>query len=68
VSALLRGEGLAIKPEGFDQTHRRNAGHHRLNDDEHKWQPYGIGDTPAITPPDPFTNGNGKHRNGKGGK
>jgi lysine 2,3-aminomutase len=58
VSSLLAGEGLAIKPEGFDSTHRRNAEQHRLNSDESKWQPHNIG---VLRPP---TNGNG-HRNGK---
>ncbi|MBN1287656.1 MAG: lysine 2,3-aminomutase [Anaerolineae bacterium] len=50
VSALLTGEQVAIKPEGFDTIHRRNAGEHRLNQDENKWKPYGL---------------NGSVRNGK---
>ena len=41
VSALLSGEALSIKPEGFDQTHGRNGIQHRLNTDESKWIPYG---------------------------
>ena len=43
VFGLLDGERLNIYPEGFDQTHRRGGGKHRLNVDEHKWQPFGIG-------------------------
>lgn len=59
VSALLRGDGMAIKPEGFDETHRRDAGEHRLNADQHKWTPYGIhdGGSTDIEPHDPFVNG-----------
>jgi lysine 2,3-aminomutase len=45
VSSLLEGETLAIKPEGFDTTHKRHAGQHRLNADARKWTPYHIGDT-----------------------
>jgi lysine 2,3-aminomutase len=66
VSALLRGDDMAIKPEGFDETHRRHAEQHRLNGDDQKWKPYGIG---AVSPPDPIQNGNhtnGHHSNGKG--
>ncbi len=37
---LLEGEKLAIKPKGFDSTHKRNGMAHRLNQDESKWQPY----------------------------
>ncbi|MBL8154362.1 MAG: lysine 2,3-aminomutase [Anaerolineae bacterium] len=40
VSGLLEGDGLAIKPEGFDTLHRRSGGQHRLNADPSKWQPY----------------------------
>lgn len=42
VSALLSGEHTEIKPEGFEETHRRNGGAHRLNGDEHKWKPYNL--------------------------
>ena len=38
--ALLEGEKLAIKPQGFDSTHKRNAQTHRLNQDTGKWEPY----------------------------
>jgi lysine 2,3-aminomutase len=69
VSGLLRGEDMAIKPEGFDQTHRRSSGQHRLNHNEHKWKPYGIGDggMTDVTPHDPFMNGHHHSGNGKGG-
>lgn len=50
VSGLLAGEDFKIVPEGFDEVHQRNGHRHRLNVDEHKWQPLGIGE--AETPPD----------------
>ena len=37
-----QGEGLFIKPEGFDEMHNRGGGQHRLRD-ENKWKPLGIG-------------------------
>ena len=40
VHSLLSGENDTIKPEGFDQTHHRDAVAHRLNNDPHKWQRY----------------------------
>ncbi|MCC7164464.1 MAG: lysine 2,3-aminomutase [Anaerolineae bacterium] len=43
VFGLLEGDRMSIQPEGFDQTHRRGGTKHRLNSDEHKWQPFGIG-------------------------
>ncbi len=44
VLGLLEGERLTIEPEGFANTHLRGDGHqHRLNTDQHKWQPLGIG-------------------------
>jgi hypothetical protein len=41
---------LSIKPEGFDETHRRGRqGEHRLSADAHKWEPYGVGEEePAV--------------------
>jgi lysine 2,3-aminomutase len=51
VLGLLEGERMTIEPEGFSSIHVRGDGHqHRLNADQHKWQPLGIGgaDTPAI--------------------
>jgi lysine 2,3-aminomutase len=42
---LLEGHQIAIKPDGFDELHRRGRqGEHRLSSDAHKWQPYGIGE------------------------
>ena len=43
VFGLLQGERINISPEGFDKTHRRGGGEHRLNQDAQKWQPFGIG-------------------------
>lgn len=42
LTALLDGEDLFIKPEGFEQTHGRDGIQHRLKDDN-KWKPLGIG-------------------------
>jgi lysine 2,3-aminomutase len=42
LTALLDGEDLFIKPEGFEQTHGRDGIQHRLKD-ESKWKPLGIG-------------------------
>lgn len=44
VFGLLEGEGLFVKPEGFDELHKRGAGMHRLREDADKWVPHGIGD------------------------
>ena len=43
ITGLLDGERINIQPEGFDQTHRRGGGKHRLNVNESKWKPLGIG-------------------------
>ncbi len=43
ITALLDGEEMFIKPEGFDQLHRRGGGIHRLRADPAKWKPLGIG-------------------------
>jgi lysine 2,3-aminomutase len=43
VSGLLEGEGLFIKPEGFDQLHQRGGTIHRLRQNNDKWKPLGIG-------------------------
>jgi lysine 2,3-aminomutase len=40
VLALLEGDELAIKPQGFDSTHKRDAEAHRLNQDTSKWEPH----------------------------
>ena len=42
LTGLLDGEGMFIKPEGFDQIHDRHGMQHRLKD-ENKWKPLGIG-------------------------
>jgi lysine 2,3-aminomutase len=62
VFGLLDGERMSIAPEGFDQTHKRGGGKHRLNVDEHKWQPFGIGtDTsPQYQMGEPITVVNGE--------
>ncbi len=44
VFGLLEGEGMSLKPEGFEQLHQRGAGTHRLREDTKKWIPRGIGD------------------------
>jgi lysine 2,3-aminomutase len=51
VTHLLEGESMFIRPENFDATHRRGGGKHRLNMDDAKWQPHGIGSEtqPYIT-------------------
>jgi lysine 2,3-aminomutase len=46
VSGLLSGEALAIKPEGFERTHKRGGAKHRLNADAEKWVPYHNGHSP----------------------
>lgn len=44
VYELLEGHQFDIKPEGFDDIHRRGReGEHRLTGDKHKWQPFGVG-------------------------
>jgi lysine 2,3-aminomutase len=42
IHALLDGEQMFIKPEGFDEMHDRHGMQHRLKDDA-KWKPLGIG-------------------------
>jgi lysine 2,3-aminomutase len=42
LTALLDGEELFIKPEGFDELHDRHGIQHRLKDGK-KWIPLGIG-------------------------
>jgi len=44
ISGMLDGEYLSIKPEGFDERHKRREGQHRLRQDSAKWKPLGIGD------------------------
>ena len=61
LTKLLDGEQMFIKPEGFDTTHTR-GGKHRLNADESKWQPLGIGSEtqPYIAVGEPVTVVNGE--------
>lgn len=42
ITALLEGENMFIKPEGFDELHDRGGIQHRLKDGR-KWVPLGIG-------------------------
>ncbi len=42
LTALLDGEKMFIKSEGFDEVHDRHGIQHRLKDDA-KWKPLGIG-------------------------
>ena len=42
LTALLDGEQMFIKPEGFDELHDRHGIQHRLKDAK-KWKPLGIG-------------------------
>ncbi len=42
LTAMLDGEKMFIKPEGFDEIHDRHGIQHRLKD-ESKWKPLGIG-------------------------
>ncbi|MCK6627803.1 MAG: lysine 2,3-aminomutase [Anaerolineae bacterium] len=50
VLGLLEGEQLAIKPEAFDEVHKRNAMKHRLNQDESKWTPFHAGENSKNIP------------------
>ncbi len=61
LTKLLDGEQMFIKPENFDATHTR-GGKHRLNADESKWQPLGIGAEPPpyITVGQPMAVVNGE--------
>ena len=45
VSLLLSGGASSIKPEGFDDMHRRNGIQHRLNANAAKWQRFHMGST-----------------------
>jgi lysine 2,3-aminomutase len=46
ITGLLDGEGMSIKPEGFDAVHQRGGVMHRLREHPEKWQPLGIGSPP----------------------
>jgi len=44
ITALLDGDEMFIKPEGFDQLRERSGLQHRLRDEgDSKWKPLGIG-------------------------
>jgi lysine 2,3-aminomutase len=43
VTGLLDGEGMSIKPEGFDEVHQRGGTKHRLRQHPEEWVPLGIG-------------------------
>jgi len=54
LTGLLDGEGLAIKPEGFDMLHDRGGMQHRLKDAK-KWKALGIGaERPKLVIPGVF--------------
>lgn len=42
VAGLLEGKDYHIKPEGFEETHRRGGAEHRLNQDQTKWMPFHV--------------------------
>ena len=66
---LLEGKLAYIKPEGFDDMHRRDGIQHRLNANKEKWQRFHMGDTvKPDTPRNGSSNGNKKNGNGKNGK
>ncbi|MCL4262731.1 MAG: lysine 2,3-aminomutase [Anaerolineae bacterium] len=45
IFGLLEGQRMTIEPEGFDTTHARGGGEHRLRSGDlaAKWQPLGVG-------------------------
>ncbi len=45
IFGLLEGQRMTIEPEGFDSTHARGGGEHRLRSGDlaAKWQPLGVG-------------------------
>jgi lysine 2,3-aminomutase len=51
VHGLLEGEGMFIKPEGFDEIHDRGGIQHRLKDGK-KWVPLGIGPGEELEKPE----------------
>jgi lysine 2,3-aminomutase len=54
LTGLLDGEGLAIKPEGFDLLHDRGGMQHRLKNAK-KWKAFGIGsERPTLVIPGVF--------------
>jgi lysine 2,3-aminomutase len=66
VYGLLAGEADDIRPQGFDELHKRNGEQHRLNADATKWQRYHNGNANGNGHKNGNGNGNGKSRkNGK---
>ncbi len=63
VSALLQGRAAAIKPEGFDDVHRRDGIQHRLNMNDQQWQRFHMGDALAPNSAPALDNGNGHNGN-----
>ena len=63
VYGLLAGEADDIKPQGFDELHKRNSEQHRLNADATKWQRYHNGNGHANGHTNGSSNG---HKNGNG--
>jgi lysine 2,3-aminomutase len=55
ITGLLDGQSIGLEPPGFAQTHRRGAQPHRLNQDESKWKPLGIGENKNVLPRPPET-------------
>jgi lysine 2,3-aminomutase len=49
LTALLDGEEMFIKPDGFDKLHERGGFQHRLKDPS-KWKPLGIGSGEPTQP------------------
>ncbi len=62
VSGLLEGDALVIKPEGFDETHRRHrqTGSHPANGKNHREFPGSNGHANSEAR-EPVLNGNGNH-------
>ena len=50
ITGLLDGEGMYVKPLGFDEVHARGGAVHRLRADPAKWQPLGIGGAKKALP------------------
>ncbi|MBN1564749.1 MAG: lysine 2,3-aminomutase [Anaerolineae bacterium] len=68
VSGLLAGKLSQLKPEGFDDIHRRDGIQHRLNANTQKWQRFHMGEALGIPQEDTPLNGNGKTIKVKNGK
>jgi len=57
---------MTIEPEGFDQTHARGGGEHRLRagDIAQKWQPLGVGSIEVHKPRERLNDGSGVREEG----